>query len=73
MSGWGCNHEVNGYCQRLKRACDPGIPGCVLYGKVIFADPDRNPPPDRRNRREKEVLPAISAEHDDAEEDASCK
>jgi len=50
MSGWGCYHEVDGYCERLKRDCDPGIPGCVLYGKVVFVDPKRNPPPERMKR-----------------------
>ena len=40
MSGsWGCPHEVDGLCRRLKGAfCDPGMRGCVLDGKVEFAD-----------------------------------
>ncbi len=38
MSGWGCPHEVRSFCQRLKKKCDPGVPGCVLYGLVERAD-----------------------------------
>lgn len=40
MSGsWGCPHEVDGLCERLKGAiCDPGMRGCVLAGKVEFTD-----------------------------------
>ena len=38
MAGWGCPHEVNEYCQRLKRPCRPGRRGCILYGKVTLRD-----------------------------------
>jgi hypothetical protein len=40
MSGsWGCPHEVRGLCERVNGAiCDPGMRGCVLDGKVTFAD-----------------------------------
>ena len=40
MSGtWGCPHEVDGLCRRLRGAiCDPGMRGCVLDGKVEFTD-----------------------------------
>jgi hypothetical protein len=31
----GCPHDdIKGYCQRLKRACNPAARGCVLEGKV---------------------------------------
>ena len=31
----GCPHYgVDGYCERLKRSCDPVAKGCVLEGKV---------------------------------------
>lgn len=46
MSGWGCPNEVAGKCMRLKgRDCDPGIPGCVLHGRFVFSNPDKNPKP----------------------------
>jgi hypothetical protein len=37
--GWGCPHEVDGICGRVRGAlCEPGMRGCVLYGKVTFPD-----------------------------------
>jgi hypothetical protein len=46
MGSWGCPHEFNGLCQKvLQRECDPGMKGCVLYGRVVFANPEKNPPP----------------------------
>lgn len=50
MSGWGCPHEVRSFCQRLKKKCDPGVPGCVLYGLVERADV---PMPARGGRQRK--------------------
>ena len=45
MCSWGCPHEVNGVCQRVKKLpCDPGMKGCVLYGRVVFSDPSKNKP-----------------------------
>ncbi len=39
MSSWGCPHEVDGLCERVRGAyCRPGMKGCVLAGKVEFAD-----------------------------------
>lgn len=35
---WECRYNVQNYCQRLKRECEPGIKGCILYGKVTFYD-----------------------------------
>lgn len=35
MSSWGCPHEFDGICQRVKGAlCDPGMLGCVVQGRV---------------------------------------
>lgn len=39
MSGWGCPHDDKGRCGLLKVPCDPGLKGCVLYGKFVFSDP----------------------------------
>ncbi|MDD3448808.1 MAG: hypothetical protein PHF72_07235 [Gammaproteobacteria bacterium] len=45
MSGWGCPHEVNGRCERVGGAvCDPGMKGCVLFGRFTFSNPDKNRP-----------------------------
>lgn len=43
MGGWGCPHEVDGRCQRvLDRPCDPGMKGCVLAGRFVFSNPNKN-------------------------------
>jgi len=45
MSSWSCPHDVNGICQRVQgAACDPGMRGCVLEGKVRFARDEMNLP-----------------------------
>ncbi len=45
MSAWSCPHDLNGVCQLVTgAACDPGMRGCVLYGKVRFADDKKNQP-----------------------------
>jgi hypothetical protein len=52
MGGWGCPHEVNGKCHHLNGVdCDPGMKGCVLYGRFRFSTEDKNSP---RIRREME-------------------
>ncbi|HEB82749.1 MAG TPA: hypothetical protein ENJ11_07795 [Gammaproteobacteria bacterium] len=50
MSGsWGCPHERKGRCARVRdRACDPGMKGCVLYGRFAFSNNDKNSPSIRR-------------------------
>ncbi len=41
--GWGCPHEVNDVCTRIDNLpCDPGMKGCVLAGRFVFADEDKN-------------------------------
>lgn len=41
--GWGCPHEVNDRCTRVNNLpCDPGMKGCVLYGRYVFANDDKN-------------------------------
>ena len=45
MSGWSCPHDLDGICQRVQGAvCDPGMRGCVLQGKVVFASDEKNAP-----------------------------
>jgi len=45
MSSWGCPHEHDGKCQKLNDLpCDPGMKGCVLFGRFVWADPDKNRP-----------------------------
>ncbi len=52
MASWGCPHEADGVCQKVNRIpCDPGMRGCVLYGRFVFSNPAKNrpPKPDARN------------------------
>ncbi len=46
MSSWGCPHEVErGKCARVNNVrCDPGMKGCVLYGRFRWADESKNRP-----------------------------
>jgi hypothetical protein len=45
MSGWGCPHEIDGKCQRINNIpCDPGMKGCVLFGRFRWADDSKNRP-----------------------------
>ena len=64
MSSWGCPHESNGVCRRVNMLpCDPGMKGCVLYGRFVFSNPAKNRlvKPDARNRaEEKRELPSSS-------------
>jgi hypothetical protein len=49
--GWGCPHEVNDTCTKINNLpCDPGMKGCVLAGRFVFADEDKN-----RRLREKQA------------------
>ena len=55
MASWGCPHEVDGLCQKVNRiSCDPGMRGCVLYGRFVFSNPakNRHAKPDARNAAE---------------------
>jgi len=41
MSAWGCPHDLQGVCQKVaQRSCDPGMKGCVLAGRYVFANSD---------------------------------
>lgn len=41
--GWGCPHEANDTCTKINNLpCDPGMKGCVLAGRFVFADDAKN-------------------------------
>lgn len=45
MGAWGCPHEIHGQCQRIKgRACDPGMKGCILFGRFVWSNEAKNAP-----------------------------
>ncbi|MGN7611439.1 hypothetical protein ACQZV8_05060 [Magnetococcales bacterium HHB-1] len=52
MSGWSCPHEVDGRCAKINLLpCDPGMKGCVLFGRFIFSNQEKNRPRKKRRRR----------------------
>lgn len=43
MSGWGCVHEQQGQCERVRgKPCNPGMKGCILAGRFRFSNPEKN-------------------------------
>ena len=61
MSGWGCPQEVEAQCRRVPgRACDPGMKGCVLHGRVAFSKDSKNSPRIRHQQTAREQGPAGS-------------
>ena len=40
LSGWSCPYQIDEQCKRVRRECLPGQKGCVLAGRVVFAEPD---------------------------------
>jgi hypothetical protein len=44
MAGaWGCPHEVDDTCTKINNLpCNPGMKGCVLAGRYVFASEDKN-------------------------------
>ena len=42
MSGWSCPNNVRGECTHVPgKACDPGMKGCVIFGRFRIASPDK--------------------------------
>jgi hypothetical protein len=62
-SAWGCPHEVEGLCMKVKQLpCNPGMKGCVLYGRFAFSDPDKNSPAIKRKlEKRKRSSTSVSA------------
>lgn len=41
--GWGCPHEIDDICTKINNLpCNPGMKGCVLAGRYVFADESKN-------------------------------
>jgi len=58
MGGWGCPHEVNGKCARVNDLpCDPGMKGCVLFGRFVWGNQSKNRPAGGRGGNEPEPPP----------------
>lgn len=53
-AGWSCPHIEDERCSmRGYQECQPGYPGCVLHGKMLFADPDH---PSNKAYRERQRI-----------------
>lgn len=60
--GWGCPHEANDICTKLNDLpCDPGMKGCVLAGRFVFANEDKN-----KRLREKSAHESPPEENDNS-------
>ena len=63
--GWGCPHELNGQCSKIKElSCDPGMKGCELYGRYAFFDGSKN-----ERLRQKAAHEATTARNSDDKDD----
>ncbi|MCP5368289.1 MAG: hypothetical protein H6907_21485 [Hyphomicrobiales bacterium] len=63
--GWGCPHESDGTCGRVRgRDCDPGMKGCILSGRFSFASDDKN----RRPKPRRRPPPAPDSDHRDSDD-----
>lgn len=66
MAGsWGCPHEANDLCSKVNNLpCDPGMKGCVLHGRFVFANDEKN----ARLRQKQEQAAGSNAEDSSAAE-----
>lgn len=56
MSSWGCPHELGDKCMRVNEVpCEPGMRGCVLYGRFVWADETKNRPSGQRSSKKPEL------------------
>jgi len=66
-SAWGCTYLVeDNYCSLLKKVCDPGDKGCVLYGKALFSNPESPSSISYEKKRELERQKIIQEELENA-------
>ena len=65
MAGWGCPHEIDDVCSKINNLpCDPGMKGCVLAGRYVFASETKNAR--LREKQAREATPAAD-EHNAAD------
>jgi len=61
QGGWSCPHDVDGICDIIKKECDPGEKGCVLYGRVKFSN-ENNPSNEAFEKRMQRKIKKIEEE-----------
>ena len=57
--GWSCPKYIDNRCTILKKECDPGDKGCVLYGKALLSNeesPSKEAFEKRMERKMREML-----------------
>ena len=61
---WGCPHEEDDRCGKVNnQPCDPGMKGCVLHGRFVFANEDKNERlRQKQARREADAAPPADEE-----------
>lgn len=60
--GWGCPHEVDDTCTKVNNLpCDPGMKGCILAGRFVFVNEDKN-----KRLREKQARDGTPSDEDDS-------
>ena len=63
MASWGCPHEIDGKCTHINNLpCDPGMKGCVLAGRFVFANSDEK----SARFREKQARKSSAKDHSPA-------
>lgn len=66
--GWGCPHEVGEVCTKINNLpCSPGMKGCVLAGRYVFADEAKN-----ARLREKQAREADEPPRSLTDDSANC-
>jgi hypothetical protein len=59
----GLPHELNDTCTKNNLPCDPGMKGCVLAGRYVFANEDKNTRLHQRQAREQGTTPPQSTKN----------
>lgn len=73
--GWGCPHEIDDRCSKINNLpCDPGMKGCVLAGRYVFANEDKNQRLREKQARQTQGNEILDHESpgDEAPPDSSC-
>ena len=67
MTGsWGCPHEIGSRCHKVNGlAGDPGMKGCVLDGRYVFASAGKNERLLQKRAQSGDGGPAPAVEPDD--------
>ena len=65
-SAWTCSHQLGDICDLLKKSCDPGGKGCVLYGKALFSNPQTPSNAAVKRREDGRMRKTLREEMDDA-------